>query len=474
MAIDFSLRDFLHPAGILRIRRNLMRTQWMGEEQLRAYQNRRLCSILRHAARQVPYYRRLFSERGLRPEDIESADDLAKLPRLSSATVRQSPALFHADDAARYGPKPTRTSGSSGLPLEYWLDRDSNALEFVHYWRHWGWAGYQLGERFAELASVHFLRRPRLDGRISDIQPLYGRLLLNSMMLTRANAGEYAAALTRFRPLYLKGLPSALYHLATLLAAAKTAIAPLRAVFSGGENLTREMRAAIEAAFQCPLLDCYGHMERTACIAQCAEGTYHVLSDYGLLELVDRRPSGEHGIELASGLGTSLYNRAMPLLRYEIGDLIEVFVNPPRCRCGRSFPVVRGVRGRAAAAIITPEGRIESALFALTSLVPGIAFLQFVQQRPDSVEVKVIRNESFDGSSDLILRRLLREALGPSMVVRIHHVPLEETYADPSGKRPVVVSEVTLVAARSGAGADAECGRALPGICPQSGRRSVT
>jgi len=452
VAIDFSLRDFLHPAAILRMRRNMMRTQWMDEEQLRAYQNRRLCSIVRHAASQVPYYRRLFSELRLRPDDIESAEDLAKLPRLSSATVRQSPALFHADDAARYGPKPARTSGSSGLPLEYCLDRDSNALEFVNYWRHWGWAGYQLGERFAELASVHFLRRPRLDGRISDIQPLYGRLLLNSMMLTRANVGEYAAALMRFRPLYLKGLPSALYHLATLLAAAKTAIAPLRAVFSGGENLTREMRAAIEAAFQCPLLDCYGHMERTACIAQCAEGTYHVLSDYGLLELVDRRPSGEPGIELASGVGTSLYNRAMPLVRYEIGDLIEVFLNPPHCRCGRSFPVVRGVRGRAAAAIITPEGRIESALFALTSLVPGIAFLQFLQQRPDTVEVRVVRNKSSDGSSDLILRRLLREALGSSMVVRIHHVPLEETYADPSGKRPVVVSDVPMVAVGSGAG----------------------
>ena len=151
---------------------------------------------------------------------------------------------------------------------------------------------------------------------------------------------------------------------------------------------------------------------------------------------------GSPGIELATALGTTLYNRAMPLLRYEIGDLIEVFQHPPQCRCGRSFPVVRGVRGRIAAAIVTPEGRVESALFALPSIVPGVAFLQFVQQRPDRVEVRVVRTEAFNGGCDSTLRRCLSEALGPSMEVRIHYVSLEEIDKEPSGKRPVAISEV--------------------------------
>lgn len=424
------------------MRRNLERTQWMSEERLRAYQDERLRGTVRHVARHVPYYRRLFLERGLRVEDINSSDDLYHLPRLSRETIRQGGALFHADNKERYRPRLARTSGSSGLALECYLDRESNALEFVHYWRHWGWAGYRLGQRFAELASIHFLRRPQLDGRVFDVERIYGRLLLNSMKLTRANVGEYRALLARFRPLYLKGLPSALYHLAILLTASKTAIPPLRAIFSSGENLTREMRAAIERAFQCPLLDCYGHTERTACIAQCPEGNYHVLSDYGLLELADRRPSGESGIELATAVGTTLYNRAMPLLRYEIGDLIEVFQHPPQCRCGRSFPVVRGVRGRISAAIVTPDGRVESALFALPSIVQGIAFLQFVQQRPDRVEVRVVRSEAFNGGCDSTLRRCLSEALGPSMEVRIYYVSLEEIEKEPSGKRPVAISQV--------------------------------
>ncbi len=416
----------------------------MSGDQLGAYQDDRLRRIVRHAVRQVPYYRQLFHERGLHAEDIESSKGLHLLPLLTRETVRQNVALFHAEDMRSYRPRLARTSGTSGLALEFYLDRDSNALEFVHYWRHWGWAGYRLGQRFAELASVHFLRRPYLDGRISEVQPLFGRLLLNSMTLTSANVGEYAAQLSRFRPRYLKGLPSALYHLATLLSAAKTAVPPLRAVFSGGENVTREMRASIEEVFQCPLLDSYGQMERTACIAQCLEGSYHVLSDYGLLELVDPRPSEEEGIALASAVGTTLYNRAMPLLRYEIGDLIEVFQQPVQCRCGRNFPVVRGVRGRAATAIVTPEGRVESALFALPSIVPGVAFMQFVQEYSNRVDVKVVRTEAFNAECEAMLRRCLREALGPSMEFRVSFVALDETEIEPSGKRPVAISALTI------------------------------
>ena len=89
MAIDFSLRDFFAPLAILRMRRNLERTQWMSQAQLRAYQDERLRRTVRHAARHVPYYRRLFVERGLRVEDINSVDDLYHLPRLSRESIRE-------------------------------------------------------------------------------------------------------------------------------------------------------------------------------------------------------------------------------------------------------------------------------------------------------------------------------------------------------------------------------------------------
>ena len=108
--------------------------------------------------------------------------------------------------------------------------------------------------------------------------------------------------------------------------------------------------------------------------------------------------------------------------------------------------MVRGVRGRTALAIVTPEGRVESALFALPGIVRGIAFLQFIQQRTDIVEVRVVRGERFNGKSDAILHRCLNEALGPRIDVRLRYVSIEDIETDASGKRPVVISEVARIA----------------------------
>ena len=240
MAIDFSLRDFFDPLAILRMRRNLERTQWMSEEELRAYQDDRLRRTVRHCARHVPYYRHLFHELGLRAEDINSADDLHRLPRLSRETVREGGSFIPCRQrGASIAPFWRVPAAARGCPLSSTSIASLTCLS--------SYTIGVIGDGQVTAWVIGSLNSPQytscavrdLDGRIFDIQRVYGRLLLNSMRLTRTNVGEYSALLERFQPLYVKGLPSALYHLATLLAEPKIAIAPLRAVFSSGENVTR-------------------------------------------------------------------------------------------------------------------------------------------------------------------------------------------------------------------------------------------
>ncbi len=68
--------------------------------------------------------------------------------------------------------------------MHFLLDKPANVLEFVHYWRHWSWAGYRLGCRFAEFSSEFFLRRDDLIDVPWRYQAGLGRLLLNSIALT--------------------------------------------------------------------------------------------------------------------------------------------------------------------------------------------------------------------------------------------------------------------------------------------------
>src|SRR5882724_8755428 len=132
------------------------RSQWFTREELSDFQEQRLRVIVEHANRHVPYYRELFKRLSLTPADIRTVSDLAQLPSLRKDVVRSEFKRLQADDKLRYRPRLEQTSGTSGEPLRFLLDKPSNVLEFVYYWRHWSWAGYQLGARFAELSSSYF------------------------------------------------------------------------------------------------------------------------------------------------------------------------------------------------------------------------------------------------------------------------------------------------------------------------------
>ena len=62
-----------------------------------------------------------------------------------------------ARNCKKFHPQLITTSGTSGSQVRFYADKPSNILEFVFYWRFWGWADYKLGNRFAELSAEHFL-----------------------------------------------------------------------------------------------------------------------------------------------------------------------------------------------------------------------------------------------------------------------------------------------------------------------------
>src|SRR5665648_516292 len=68
----------------------LQESQWWSKEKLEEYQMRELEKLLKHAYENVPYYRRVFDERGLKPKDIQSLIDLKKLPYMTKEIIRDN------------------------------------------------------------------------------------------------------------------------------------------------------------------------------------------------------------------------------------------------------------------------------------------------------------------------------------------------------------------------------------------------
>lgn len=441
MSVDFRVRDFAYPVGILRLRRFFERSQWLPLDGLKRYQEGRLRRVIDQAYNHVPFYRRLFDERHLKPHDIRKPEDLHKLPFLSRDNVRARYDQLRADNASSFRPAEALTTGTTGTPLRFLVDRPSNVLEFVYYWRHWGWAGFRLGDPFAELRWDYFNRRAETAEELWHYQPAFRRLLLNSVRISRERIGVYAWALRKFRPKFIHGRPSNLYCLALFLRERSLDDIPFMAAFTGGEVVLPEHRVMIEKTFGCKVLDHYAHMERCMAVTQCPEGGYHINLEYGILQLTQEKER-EDGVTIGRVVCTSLHKMAMPFLRYKIEDILELYPPEKRCPCGRTLPLVKAIHGRVRPIIMSLDGRPVTTLAAPIRGVKGVRAFQFTHEAPGQMIVRIVKGKEYTPGTDETLKLRLRAFIGEGMRIDLEYVSEQDLERDEWGNIQMVVSHV--------------------------------
>jgi len=447
MSVDFTLRKFFHPLAVAKLRRAFERSQWFTPEQFHHYQEQKLRKLIEHAYATVPYYRDLFRHLHLYANDLRCLKALQNLPVLSKAALRKHFRSLQSTFADSYGAHLIRTSGTSGEPVTFLLDTPSNVLEFVYYWRHWSWAGYKIGLRFAEFASNYFLQNSRYGQEHYLFQRLTGRLLLNSMSISEESVREYVQAIRYHRPLFLKGLASVLHIFAHFVRTLNYDL-EFRAIFSTGEMLLPWQRRDIEQTFRCKVYDSYGHMERTVAVSECPAGGFHINPEYGVMELLPLAETeaaslntGRNSrIKLASVVGTSLHNLSMPLIRYETGDVAEVMADDTPCPCGRHMPRIQRIIGRQQDAIITVDGRVITTLFIVFDKVPGILCGQIIQCEPARLLIRIARTKEYNNRSEMELLNYARQFVGPAMSIDINYVDKHSSFYYPGCKHRAVIS----------------------------------
>ncbi len=444
MGINFRIKDFSYPFSILQLKKTFDKNQWLSEEALSHYQLQRLKHIISHAYENIPYYHKLFKENKIIPSDIKNQYDLKHIPFLTKNLLKTNFASLVAHNAKKYKPTLLSTSGTTGSKINFYTDKASNILEFVYYWRLWGWAGYKLGDSFAELSAEFFAFFKKNTTALYHFSYLSRRLLVNSLLISHKNLDDFIGIFRRFKPLFLKGLPSNLYMLALLLNERKHHGISFKAVFSQGENLLPHQRELIKKVFSTKVYDSYGHMERTVAISQCPSDTYHIHVDYGLLELEDPEiplvhPDTYEGF-VKEIVGTSLYNLSMPLIRYRTGDLVKVGHYQETCVCKRIFPRIVALIGRDTDIIITPDGRAVTAIYTVFDHTPGVVMGQIIQDRIDRLVVKIVSKFNKPYHTDALVKRHIRSFVGKAMDIQIEHTTIDEIKKDAIGKFKVVVS----------------------------------
>lgn len=436
--LDFLNRNVMHPvmawrAGSRHLEhyRELKRTQFDSPEAIRARQLVQLRAQLKHAYVTVPYYRSAWNWAGVHPDDVRSLEDLDAFPILTKADIRKHERSLVSSD---YDPAKLRvkaTSGSTGVPLRVWVDEAAMQFKTACTLRSDEWSGWRLGQRVAKLWGAPEYRQFGLKGRLRN--HFFDRAVyLDTLDINDERIAAFAASIRRQRPGLIFGHAHSLYLLACSLKKARVTDVRPNGIISTAMPLHDWERAVIEQVFGCRVTNRYGCEEVSLVASECEEHHGLHLNADGLYAEV--APSGKLIL-------TDLVNRAMPLVRYEIGDV----VTPSHrcCKCGRGLPLIEKVEGRDADYVVTPTGKLISGI-SLTdhfaTLVPGTAQMQIVQESLYELRIRLVADDDFRPESRDKIGALVEEMFGPQ--VRFDVELVDAIPQEPSGKYRFCISKV--------------------------------
>lgn len=412
--------------------RRLLRSQYQSADAIAAGQLEALRRIATHAASTVPFYQERFRQAGVTPADIGTLDDFRNLPVLTKEELRAQASSLRSTAAV---PQPVwckKTSGSTGQSLAVWVDEASMQFKRACTLRADEWSGWRLGEPVAKVWGnppyLNYGWRGRLRNALLDRACYLDTLKMNDQTLD-----TFTNEIRSLRPTLLFGHAHSVFLYAEYVREHCPGVFHPRGIITTAMVLHDWQRQAIETVFDCPVTNRYGCEEVSLVGCECDQHHgFHLNADSVLVEvLVDGRPArpGEPGALVI----TDLTNRAMPILRYQVGDV--GILSERRCPCGRGLPLLERLEGRESDFLVTPAGTMISGIsmtenFAL--LVPGVAQFQIVQEAVDQLLFRIVRTNEYGEASVAKMHTLVEELLGPAVTFRCEY--LERIPPEPSGK----------------------------------------
>lgn len=422
--------------------RQLRRNESWSAAQIREYQLSALRRTFDHALRSVPYYANYSRT------EICSFDDLRRFPVLTRDIALASQETLLASDVSARERIRAGTTGTTGASLKVAYTEQLARENWAFLLRQWAWAGISP-------------RRPRITFQGARVVPSERReppfwtynlperqILASIFHLSESTAGVYLDFLRGNCRKILEGFPSVLGILADFALARGQQI-PMRAVFTSGEPFYPSNRSKIEQAFGAHIFDSYGMTEYCGLIQECEAGRMHLAPEYGYLEILNDSDNPVAPGEEGHFVWTGFLNRAMPLIRYRIGDRGRWEHSGP-CPCGRAFPQVVPTITRESDILRCPDGRIFSprALNQLLKQATALRFCQFVHSRADRVVVRAAtsaptgENVPQTRAMDELMhiRSRVQHLLGDKMSVtaELAAAPISR----PGGKIPLIVNQV--------------------------------
>lgn len=392
----------------------------MSHDELQERNERVFLNIFRKAYTKSSFYHKLYTEAGIKLEDIKCLGDISKLPVVTKDMIlHQSDALL---TTSKWKLLKNRTSGTTGTPLTVFEDWKSIWKEQAYFYCYRKRCGYIYGQPLVSLRGNLGKKDTMMYVHISNT------LYLSSYNINEQTVGAYYKGIEKRSPQAIEGYPSSLYNLALLLKD-KGLYCNIPVCFTSSENLLDFQRQLIEERFQTKIFDHYGTTERTIRISESIKHDgYFEDPGYSINEYLKDRV-----------VSTSLINSVFPLIRYQSSDVVILKENTKDERVS-----IDRIQGRSGNCIKGKDGSIynNAALTFILTYSHNIRYAQFIQKKNGKVLLNIVPEAVFSSQNLDELKQMIDLKIGLSnLELEINLIKEQDLIYTTRNKYSYIISE---------------------------------
>ena len=330
---------------------------------MRLHQEGLLASILDVAFKDSSFYHEFYGAEGIGRSDIQGLEDLKCLPILTKELFINNSHKMLARGFPRNETSLCRTSGSTGQRLIFRRDNSVGSFHLAHQLRGRSWWNLYPGDTEIKFWGTAWRFEESLKGKVTAYlrwlkDRSMGVLHLSAFAVKETDLEIAYKKLIKVRPRLLFGYGTAIYMFADFIKRNYGNIANNRpeVIIYTSEYLSAVRREMIGEVFNCPVVSEYGSVECGIHSYQCRSGQNHFSDETLFYEVIDSQ-----GHPITDGRGTLLLTHlrenAAPIIRYQIGDIVNIKNGGKyECECGVKLSVLNEIRGRENDLIRSPSG----------------------------------------------------------------------------------------------------------------------
>jgi phenylacetate-CoA ligase len=417
----------------------LERQQFYSSDELENLHWNKTKAIVSHAFKNVPYYRKKYTDVGFSPEDLKKNEDFSYLPLLTKDEVRENFTHMISAGTKPSQIRPSTTGGSTGEPLKVYFDKSVPLDAFS--WRIKKWWGIPLGANEAIIARKSF---GTIKEWINNIAWLPSkRTRLDASSIQGSEIEYFVNRYNTIKPKLIWGYAGAIDYVAGYIQENKIHVLPASAVWVTSSPITKVQKLRIEKVFGAPVYDQYGCCEVFHLASECrARRGLHIFHDSRKIEFLKDDGTPVDKGEFGNIALTDFENFRFPIIRYLNNDRGRMLNK--KCSCGINLPLMDAVYGRQSDLIKLPDETCLAGDYLTTifdDYPQAVKGFQLVQYGDYSIELKYIPNPDNANLKFEIDKVLHNLSIKTRNQIKIKASAVEKI-THPNGKLKYIISEL--------------------------------